>query len=75
MHCWVKPSLWVQSLEFLEGSGGFVFGFLVEGPGFERVQSSVFPDLGLCSVEPISQPNRFKVQAFCRSSNRVEVRF
>ena len=49
--------------------------FLVDEPGFGRVQSSVFPDLGLCSVEPISQPNKFKVQAFWRSSNRVEVRF
>ena len=32
--------------DFLEGSGGFCSSILVDKPGFRRVQSSVFPDLG-----------------------------
>ena len=45
--------------------GGFGWvrsSILVDKPGFGKVRSSVFPDLGLGSAH--FWPNRFKVQAF-----------
>ena len=46
---------------------------MVDDPGFGRVQSLVFLDLGLGLAH--FWPNRFEVWAFWRGSNGFEVRF
>ena len=46
---------------------------LVYEPEFGRIQSTVFPDLGLGLAH--FWPNRFKVWAFWKGSNRFEVWF
>ena len=52
---------------------GFGSSVLVDKPGFRRVQSSVFLDLGLGSAH--FWPNRFEVWAFWTGSNGFEVQF
>ena len=67
-------------IQFVGSKFGIFGGFgwvrsliLVDEPGFRRVQSSVFLDLGLGSAH--FWPNRFEVRAFWRGSNGFEVQF
>ena len=56
--------------------GGFEWvrnSIWVDEPGFGRVRSSVFPDLGLGST--YIWLNRFEVRTFCRGSKGFEVQF
>ena len=59
----------LSQTQFVGSEFGIFGGFewvlsliLVDNPGFGRVQSSVFPDLGLGSAH--FWPNRFEVQVF-----------
>ena len=55
------------------GFGWVCSSVLVDEPGFERVQSLVFPDLDLSLAH--FWLNRFEVRAFWKGSSGFEVRF
>ena len=66
---------WVSQTHFMGSEFEIFVGFwwvhssvLVDEPGFRKVRSSVFPDLGPDLAH--FWLNRFKVQAFWRGSNR-----
>ena len=68
-----NPVIGFWSLGFLEGFGWVHSLVLVDEPGFEKAQSSVFPDLGLGLA--CFWLNRFKLQDFWRGSNGFKVQF
>ena len=77
--CWINL-LVLDQTQFIVSEFGIFGGFgwdrssvLVGKPGFRRVWSSVFPDLGL-SLACFWQ-NRFKVHAIWRGLNGVEDQF
>ena len=70
--CSVGSNL-VHGFGIFGGFGWVRSSVLVDKPGFERVQSSVFPDLGLGLA--FFWSNMFEVLVFWRGSNGFEIRF